>query len=58
MLLYETDPFDDEDSIFELKLDGIRCIAYPEPKSVVLQNKRFKDVSAIYPELSEIKKLR
>ena len=56
MLLYEEhEPFDDEDSIFELKLDGVRCIAYPEPKSVVLQNKRFKDVSAIYPELSDIK---
>ncbi len=55
MLFYETDPFDDEDSIFELKLDGIRCISYPEPKSVVLQNKRFKDVSTLYPELSDIK---
>ncbi|MCH5350540.1 MAG: hypothetical protein J1F39_01035 [Clostridiales bacterium] len=56
MLLYETEPFDDEDYIYELKLDGIRCIAYIEPKSVVLQNKRHKDVTNIYPELSEIKK--
>ena len=55
MLFYETDPFDDEDSIFELKLDGIRCIAYVESKSVVLQNKRFKDVSGIYPELADMK---
>ena len=55
MLFYETDPFDDEDSIFELKLDGIRCVSYVEPKSVVLQNKRFKDVSAIYPELADMK---
>ena len=54
MLLYETEPFDDEDYIFELKLDGIRCIAYVEPKSVVLQNKRHKNVSDIYPELSDI----
>lgn len=56
MLLYETEPFDDEDYIFELKLDGIRCIAYIEPKSVVLQNKRHKDVTDIYPELSDMKK--
>lgn len=56
MLLYETDPFDDEDYIFELKLDGIRCIAYIEPKSVVLQNKRHKDMTDIYPELSDIRK--
>jgi len=56
MLLYETDPFDDEDYIYELKLDGIRCVAYIEPKSVVLQNKRHKDVTDIYPELSGMKK--
>lgn len=56
MLLYETEPFDDEDYIYELKLDGIRCIAYIEPKSVVLQNKRHKDVTDIYPELSDIRK--
>ena len=28
MLLYETQPFDDENYIYELKLDGIRCLAY------------------------------
>lgn len=54
MLLYETQPFDDKDCIFELKLDGIRCLAYIDGKSVVLQNKRFKDVTDIYPELSEM----
>lgn len=56
MLLYETEAFDDENYIYELKLDGIRCIAYIEPKSVVLQNKRHKDVTDIYPELSDMKK--
>lgn len=54
MLLNEVkEPFDDKDYIYELKLDGIRCIAYLG-KDVVLQNKRFKDVSAIYPELSDM----
>lgn len=54
MLLHEVkEPFDDKDYIYELKLDGIRCIAYLG-KDVVLQNKRYKDVSAIYPELSDM----
>ena len=56
MLLYQVEPFDDKDYIFELKLDGIRCIAYIDTKSVVLQNKRFKDVTDIYPELKEMNK--
>ena len=55
MLLHEVnEPFDDEDYIHELKLDGIRCVAYIEPKSVILQNKRFKDLTPIYTELSAI----
>lgn len=52
MLLYEKAPFDDENCIYELKLDGIRCIAYIDSYSVVLQNKRHKDVTDIYPELA------
>ncbi len=56
MLLYEVkEPFDDKDYIYELKLDGIRCIAYIG-SNVILQNKRFKDVTEIYPELSEMNK--
>ncbi len=56
MLLHEVkEPFDDKDYIYELKLDGIRCIAYLG-KDVVLQNKRFKDVTEIYPELSDMNK--
>ena len=56
MLLYETQPFDDKDYIYELKLDGIRCLAYIDAKSVNLRNKRNKDVTAIYPELAEMNK--
>ncbi|MCM1439747.1 MAG: DNA ligase [Roseburia sp.] len=55
MLLHEVKvPFDNKDYIYELKLDGIRCVAYIEPNSVTLQNKRFKDLSPIYPELSDM----
>ena len=56
MLLYETQPFDDENDIYELKLDSIRCLAYIDGKSVVLQDKRHKDVTAIYPELAGMNK--
>lgn len=56
MLLNEVkEPFDDKEYIYELKLDGIRCIAYLG-KDVVLQNKRFNDVTEIYPELSDMSK--
>ncbi|MGN1052649.1 MAG: hypothetical protein ACI4SH_04580 [Candidatus Scatosoma sp.] len=56
MLLHEAQPFDDEEYIYELKFDGIRCIAYIAPDRVALQNKRFKDVSELYPELANMKK--
>ncbi|MGN1227971.1 MAG: ATP-dependent DNA ligase [Christensenellales bacterium] len=56
MLLYQTEPFDDENYIFELKLDGIRCLAYIDKESVVLHNKRYKDVTNLYPELKSIYK--
>jgi len=56
MLLHETSPFDDDNYIFELKLDGVRCIAYLDKNSVTLRNKRNKDVTEIYPELKEIYK--
>lgn len=57
MLLHEVkEPFDSEEYIYELKLDGIRCVAYIDTKSVTLQNKCFKDLTGIYPKLSEMKK--
>lgn len=56
MLLHQTQPFDSDDYVFELKFDGVRCIAYldPEKGEVTLENKRFRDVSALFPELSEM----
>lgn len=53
---HETEPFDSEDYIFELKLDGVRGIAFVDPKKVILRNKRNKDVTDIYPELQDIRK--
>lgn len=55
MLLHEVkEPFNSDEYIYELKLDGIRCVAYVDTKSVVLQNKRHKDLTSFYPELSNM----
>ena len=50
----EGPPIDSKDYIHELKLDGIRCLAYLDMDSTDLYNKRNIHVSAIYPELSQI----
>lgn len=49
-------PFDDPDWIYELKLDGCRCVAYLEKNCVVLRNKRNMDLLFRFPELKEIYK--
>ena len=56
LIAEEVEPFDDEEYIYELKLDGIRCLAYIDEAGVVLRNKRNKDVTETYPELSNINK--
>lgn len=50
----EGPPIDSRDYIHELKLDGVRCLAYLDGNSTSLHNKRNVNVSAIYPELSQI----
>jgi len=52
----EKESFDDENYIYELKLDGIRCIAYIDKNNVDLRNKRNDKVLFRYPELSNIYK--
>lgn len=56
MLIGETgEPFDSNDFIFELKLDGERCIAYLDPNAGTdLRNKRNMKMLPKVPELSEI----
>lgn len=55
MLIAENHPpFNDEEYIYELKFDGIRCMAYLDQNTIELQNKRGKWVGSIYPELSRI----
>lgn len=52
----EKEAFDDENFIYELKLDGIRCIAYIDKNGVDLRNKRNDKVLFRYPELADINK--
>lgn len=48
--------FDSAEYIYELKLDGERCIAYLDSDSTVLKNKRNLFMLPKVPELSEIHK--
>ncbi len=51
----ESKPFDDPDYLFELKLDGERCLAYLDPKGdVELINKRDVRMLSKLPELESI----
>lgn len=52
----EEDAFDSEDYLFELKLDGERCIAYLDKGSTELRNKRNVKMLSKVPELREIHK--
>ncbi|WP_375372935.1 DNA ligase [Clostridium sp. CF012] len=48
--------FDSPDYIYELKLDGLRCLAYLDKNSTDLRNKRNIKMKVKVPELSEIHK--
>lgn len=52
----QLEPYNDEDSIFELKLDGIRCIAYNDVSSTDLRNKRDVKLLPRFPELESVYK--
>lgn len=54
LIAEQVEPFDDPESIFELKLDGIRCIAYCDTNSVDLRNKRNMKLLPRFPELTKL----
>jgi bifunctional non-homologous end joining protein LigD len=56
MLAKASPPFDSEEHLFELKWDGTRCIAFVERKSLRLQNRRLRDITARYPEFEGLGK--
>jgi bifunctional non-homologous end joining protein LigD len=45
-------PFDSDDHLFEIKRDGIRCLAFIEARRVRLQSRELMDITAQFPELS------
>lgn len=49
-------PFNSPDYLYELKLDGIRCIAYLDVNSTDLRNKRDMKLLPRFPELIDINK--
>ncbi len=48
------DPFNSPDYIYELKLDGIRCLAYLDETSTDIRNKRNDLMLPGFPELSDL----
>ena len=50
----EGDAFDSPDYLYELKLDGVRCIAYLDPSGTDLRNKRNIKMLPRVPELTHI----
>ena len=56
LIAQQTEAFDDPDWIYELKMDGFRCLAYIDRNSVDFRNKRNIQMLPKFPELAEIYK--
>lgn len=57
MLIAEmVEPFDSNNHIYELKLDGMRCLAYIDDNGVDLRNKRDFKLLPRFPELEDVYK--
>lgn len=48
------EPFNDDGWIYELKLDGCRCIGYFDQSGTCLRNKRNMELLPKFPELKEL----
>lgn len=48
------DPFNDDSWIYELKLDGCRCIGYFDQNGTCLRNKRNMELLPRFPELKDL----
>lgn len=48
------EPFNDDKWIYELKLDGCRCIGYFDQNGTCLRNKRNMELLPKFPELKEL----
>ena len=56
MLAESGRPFDSKDHIFEIKWDGIRCLAFldPDSDSTYLQSRNLLNLNPHYPDLSTL----
>lgn len=54
LIAQEAEAFDDANYIFELKLDGERCLAYLSTNGVEFLNKRHRKMNAHVPELAQV----
>ncbi|WP_243237353.1 hypothetical protein [Heliobacterium chlorum] len=46
------EPFDDPDYLFQIKWDGIRALAYVQEKGIRLFNRKGREISQKYPEIT------
>jgi DNA ligase D-like protein (predicted ligase) len=57
MLAVAGEPFDSDDHLYEVKWDGVRCLAAVERSHVRLWGRELADYTARYPELDRLRKL-
>jgi len=50
-------PFDSDDYLFEIKWDGIRCLAFVSDRTLRLQSRELLDITAQFPELDRLRQL-
>lgn len=56
LIAREGEPFNSDDFIYKLKLDGIRCVAFLDETKTCLRNKRNLSLNERFPELIDIHK--
>lgn len=54
LIARQSEAFDSTDWIYELKLDGFRCLAYMDRDSVDFRNKRNMQMLSRFPELGKV----
>jgi len=57
MLAVAGEPFDSEDHLYEVKWDGVRCLAAVDAGRVRLWGRELADYTGRYPELDALGKL-
>ena len=54
LIAHQAEAFDSTDWIYELKMDGFRCLAYMDRDSVDFRNKRNMQILCRFPELRNV----